>query len=1666
MSRNMWGHNRLKASTFIVLMMMQVFSPIASANIPTNPQSIISTSVDLELMEKIGLKASGELENGWFDPEDSSGEIDLLFRQSSVVGLEHWVDWTDSNDVLDGWYILTHSYPIPTEWKYELADSGIDCHSYMPPNGFHCRVNGHTIGQLDELNVQGIVKLDSVDKVREELARGLLGINQYTGDSYLNDNLATVNIVLSGDQLPIGIQDEFNIKVHSHSGRFTKITTDIAGIKWLAEQGDIEWIEPQAMIQLTNSIAESILNADDVKDSAKMVAINSGWNILDGSGIVVAVADSGLDSGVNDATMHADFADHIKVILSWPRTNCAYTSPGVPGPSCDDGAEDTNGHGTHVAGSVLGDGTSSLGSIKGIAPEAQLVFQAINQGGSIVVPDNYDDMFKLAVENGSKIHTNSWGGCIRPTPLSRCNDYGLYTTDSMQIDESAYQYPGLVIMFAAGNDGADLDSNGEMDDNSLLWQATAKNSITIGASENNRPSRGSSSDNSEGVANFSARGPTEDGRVKPDFVAPGTQILSTKSGSSGTCSSGSYAANADYCYMSGTSMATPLAAGTTTLLLEHLIENRNVLNPPSSLIKAIYGATTTDMTGQFSSSTIGAGEATPNLHEGLGRINLWNTLSSTFVYDEPISTGQNKSWVFSVPNAASDLQLSLAYTDPAPSPGAGIKLVNDLDIAIKDPSGMWTHLSDNLNNLRNMKFSSPMQGFWEVHIIGTSVPNGPQLFSLALNHDTNLVSSANDLDADGVLNINDDCTTTFGTSTNDRKGCPDDDGDGYSNPESGWTTANGADAFILDNSQWADQDVDGFGDNPSGNNADDCVLVSGISITDRNGCIDSDSDGYSDPDDSWTTANGADSCINALGNSTSDRNGCLDGDGDGFSDPDGSWNIANGADAYPTDKSQWADQDDDGFGDNPSGTNGDNCPSTTGTSYIDRNGCTDTDGDNYSDPGFGWTIADGADAFQSDPLRWLDTDGDGLDDFIDDDCPNHAGTSSLDRNGCPDIDGDGYSESDADWNYSDGADVFTSDATQWNDTDSDGYGDEPTGNLADDCPTVWGDSWRNGTLGCLDSDQDGWADQEDAQPNESTQWIDQDGDGYGDNLAGLLPDACPGFVGNSTKGNRLGCPDKDGDGWDDTIDQLSNASTQWLDQDGDGYGDNATGIQPDACPGIPGNSTIDRYGCVDNDGDGISNASDSFPDDPTRSQDTDSDGYDDLEDKCIDVPGNSTIDRIGCRDTDGDGFSDVTLPVGNISGWNTSDGADAFPLEKSQWNDTDGDGYGDNSSGFQADDCPTEEGYSNINLYGCPDADNDGTSQGNDSFPNDASQWNDSDGDGFGDNPNGTNPDSCISVIGTSTIDRYGCPDEDGDGASDINDLWLGDATQWFDTDGDGFGDQANGTMGDGCPQIIGTADKGTKRGCIDSDEDGWADLEDEFPTQDSQWLDTDGDGWGDNQTAGSFRLDHWPNDPTKNAGEAVLACNQPPSLNLASGDWFSFTCTISTEMSNAGIRVEWQSISAINADTNVQALTFTNETTSIQTISFAGNVKLLGDYNLVISAKEPGSEIAMDIVSLTLKVEDSRIVDEELNDQTDTINKLLKMPLVQAALGGLMLFVLVGALIVRGKASKIQSNIQRREHAEAVLKNRINNQSVSDEIRRVELGLNQQMPQPPPEFR
>ena len=497
-------------------------------------------------------------------------------------------------------------------------------------------------------------------------------------------------------------------------------------------------------------------------------------------------------------------------------------------------------------------------------------------------------------------------------------------------------------------------------------------------------------------------------------------------------------------------------------------------------------------------------------------------------------------------------------------------------------------------------------------------------------------------------------------------------------------------------------------------------------------------------------------------------------------DQDG-WNTTDQGDGkvdqFPSENSQWNDSDMDGYGDNPApASQPDACIYESGTSYQDRFGCPDQDGDGYSDQdpegeyGPIWTLDDGADAFIEDPEQWEDADEDGYGDNYKRDIEDGTLLHTNQR-----------------------GDFFPNNPTQWNDSDGD----------------TWGDNFAN--LSWLDvrpvnesTQEPEWpgiydvnATRVDQFPLDRYQWMDSDGDWVGDQPFTPRSDACPNLWGDSYE-DRLGCPDRDGDGWSDPdgewekhpdgdADAFPDDPSQWRDTDGDGYGDNASGTNPDDCTGEAGQSYEDRVGCPDMDGDGWSNGGDAMPVDPTQWQDRDGDGYGD-----------------------------------NMEGNNP----DAFPDDSTQWSDSDGDGYGDNPIGLSGD-----------------------------WFPDDPTQWHDFDGDEWGDNPNGTRGDACPGETGPkpkSSSDEgdpatRGCPDRDADGVPDPIDAFPDDPFQWEDSDGDGWGDSQAVPNGDDCIDVPGNSSKSNLQGCPDADRDGWADEIDEFPNDSYQWSDRGGDGWGDN---------------------------------------------------------------------------------------------------------------------------------------------------------------------------------------------------------------------------
>ena len=296
---------------------------------------------------------------------------------------------------------------------------------------------------------------------------------------FITKGMGMINVVLSGTELPDDINQRNDVKVLSHNWRWATVEVETSGVHWLAQQSEVEWIEPKFERTLFNDVADDIVSADVLRSATQMAGINSAWNALDGTGIIVTVSDTGLDNGINNTNMHPDFRDHIVGIHSYGVRPTVQSWVNAP---YNDGASDLDsGHGTHVAGSVLGDGTQSGGSITGIAPEARLYMQATEvwtdwttaaqnnfgytDGYTLLgIPDDLSDMFDSAAANGSHIHTNSWGAPVA----------GQYNTNSMQADHSARNHSGMLIIFAAGNEGIDANSNGEIDLDSMGHQQQAR----------------------------------------------------------------------------------------------------------------------------------------------------------------------------------------------------------------------------------------------------------------------------------------------------------------------------------------------------------------------------------------------------------------------------------------------------------------------------------------------------------------------------------------------------------------------------------------------------------------------------------------------------------------------------------------------------------------------------------------------------------------------------------------------------------------------------------------------------------------------------------------------------------------------------------------------------------------------------------------------------------------------------------------------------------------------------------------------------------------------------------------------------------------------------------------------------------------------------------------
>ena len=268
-------------------------------------------------------------------------------------------------------------------------------------------------------------------------------------------------------------------------------------------------------------------------------------------------------------------------------------------------------------------------------------------------------------------------------------------------------------------------------------------------------------DGPDAMADFSSRGPCEDGRIKPDLVAPGTWIASAASSAAWDIASVSWTVIDDYyVYMGGTSMAGPYAAGAAAVFVQYYRSLHTNATPSPALVKAalINSATELDPVN-------GGPGPIPNHEEGWGRITLTNIILTNFstarryyqYVDQSTLLTNGAVYVHHslVQSPGQPLKITLTYTDVAGFPGAIPALVNDLDLEVVAPDGTLYRGNkfagndsapnapspDAINNVEAVHLTQPLPGDYLIRVRARRVVADARLDTSTVDQDFALVVS-------------------------------------------------------------------------------------------------------------------------------------------------------------------------------------------------------------------------------------------------------------------------------------------------------------------------------------------------------------------------------------------------------------------------------------------------------------------------------------------------------------------------------------------------------------------------------------------------------------------------------------------------------------------------------------------------------------------------------------------------------------------------------------------------------------------------------------------------------------------------------------------------------------------------------------------------------------
>jgi hypothetical protein len=568
-----------------------------------------------------------------------------------------------------------------------------------------------------------------------------------------------------------------------------KVLAESFTLKQLARLNDVVAIEPWARMRMMDERANQIVAGQITKETQNNIQISrpsapgylgflSTLGFNSDFDFAIDIGDTGFDSGSADTSrMHPDFTNaagvsRVAYLTDWtgdahpPALNLLPT-------------HDTAGHGTFNAGAAMGFNNKTGGAFVdatgfsyglGVAPFARIgVSKLFNDDGDFVV-SSFAVYISEAYRRGARISSNSWGSPCD----SGCNFYSDDSTifDSLVRDADPFNVDdqGLTIIFAAGNDG-------EPNAPSIAIPGTAKNVIAVGASESFRTTDSAGNairdlcgdgptdaDNSLDVTAFSGFGATQDGRAKPDIVAPGTLIISTASQDTQFNGAGICAVSGSdyfpigqrlYTISSGTSHATPLVAGGAALSFKWLRDQLSH-EPSPAMVKAFLLNSTSYLTGKLGSDNL------PGAHQGWGLMDLGRMFEPTsrILYDQsPLRTftesgGAAFERTGVIADSSKEFRVMLAYTDAPGNAATNAPYVNQLNLEVvvggvvyqgNNFNGQYSKVGgqqDFLNNTQGVRLPAGTTGPFVIRVRPTLIAgDGVPSLNGALDQDFALVAT-------------------------------------------------------------------------------------------------------------------------------------------------------------------------------------------------------------------------------------------------------------------------------------------------------------------------------------------------------------------------------------------------------------------------------------------------------------------------------------------------------------------------------------------------------------------------------------------------------------------------------------------------------------------------------------------------------------------------------------------------------------------------------------------------------------------------------------------------------------------------------------------------------------------------------------------------------------